>query len=105
MAGGLLGIIIMTIIPIWGLILAPGTARFFFAAAVLCRFSIFTYNIKWMNTSPAAFPWALLTPYLTVYIVIKAVWTTLKNKGIDWRGTHYPLHELKKEAPLITFFS
>lgn len=103
-AGGLLGIIVMTIIPVWGLFLAQGTARYFFAAAVLCRLTLFIHNSTWMGVGPAISPWSLLTPYLTVYIVIKAVWTTLKKKGIDWRGTHYSLQELKKEEPLLTLF-
>ncbi|HEY9419963.1 MAG TPA: glycosyltransferase family 2 protein [Thermoanaerobaculia bacterium] len=29
------------------------------------------------------------------YILWRATLTTLKNDGIDWRGTHYPLAELK----------
>ena len=104
-AAGLLGTIVMTIVPFWGLLLAQGTARIFFGATVLCRFGIFFCNAKGMKIRASLFPWSLLTPYLIVYIIIKAVWTTCKNQGINWRGTHYSLQELKRQEPLLTLFS
>ncbi|MCF8056001.1 MAG: glycosyltransferase family 2 protein [Desulfocapsa sp.] len=95
---------VMTIVPVWGVILAPGIARIFFAAAVLARFAVFMLNARGLGGRPALFLWSLLTPYLTTYIVMRAVWVTLRNQGIDWRGTHYSLEELKKEEPLFTLF-
>ncbi len=103
-AGALFGIIVMTIVPVWGLLLTQGMARVFFGGAVLCRFAVFIQNAGGVGGRPALVFWSLLTPYVTVYIIIKAVWTTLINKGIDWRGTHYSLEELKKEEPLFTLF-
>lgn len=96
------GIILMTIAPVWGLFLASGTARLFFAGAVLCRFTVFVQNARGIKVSSALFPWSLVTPYITVYMIIRAVWTTLRRQGIDWRGTHYSLRELKKEEPLFS---
>lgn len=40
--------------------------------------------------------WSLITPFLSTYISIRAVIATYRNNGITWRGTHYPLSELKK---------
>jgi len=37
----------------------------------------------------------LVTALLFQYIVWRATLKTLWNDGIDWRGTHYPLQELK----------
>ncbi len=101
----LLGIIMLTIVPVWAVFISKGMARIFFVATVLCRVAVFVRNARGMNVSSTLFPWSLLTPYLTVYIIVKAVWTTIKNQGIEWRGTHYSLKELKKEAPLFTPFS
>lgn len=101
----LLGIILLTIVPVWGVLVTQGTARIFFGITVLCRIAVFICNARGMKLPLVLSLWSLGTPYLTVYIVIKAVWTTLRNQGIDWRGTHYSLEELKKEDSLFTLFS
>jgi cellulose synthase/poly-beta-1,6-N-acetylglucosamine synthase-like glycosyltransferase len=100
----LLGIILLTIVPVWGLFVPQVMVRTFFGAAILCRLSVFVCNARGMNVASIVAPWALVTPYLTVFIIVKAVWKTLQNQGIDWRGTHYPLKELKQEDQLFTFF-
>lgn len=100
-AVAVLGIIILTIIPVWGLLLTQGMVRVFFGAAILCRFAVFSCNARGMSLPMTAVLWSLVTPYLTVFTVIKAVWLTLRNQGIEWRGTHYSLEELKKEEPLL----
>ena len=101
-AVAILGIILLTIVPVWGLLIPQGTVRIFFGASILCRFAVFVTNARSMKVHVAVVFWSLITPYITVYTVIKAVWTTLRNQGIDWRGTHYPLKQLKKEEPLLT---
>lgn len=100
----LLGIIMLTIVPFWGFCMTQGMARIFFGAAILCRFAVFICNARGLNVPSTLFLWSLVTPYLTVYIILKAVGTTLKNQGINWRGTYYSLKDLKKEEPLLTLF-
>ncbi len=43
--------------------------------------------------------WAgVLLPFLALfgaYLMVRATWLTLRNGGIDWRGTHYPLAALR----------
>jgi glycosyltransferase involved in cell wall biosynthesis len=43
--------------------------------------------------------WAgVLLPGLVLfgaYLMVRATWLTLRNDGIDWRGTHYPLAALR----------
>lgn len=103
-AVGIFGIVVMTIVPFWGMLLAQGTSSIFFGLTVLCRLGVFLCNAGGMKVRLTALPWSLVTPYFIVYIVVKAVWLTLLNQGIDWRGTHYSLQNLKKQESLLTFF-
>lgn len=96
----LLTIIALSIVPVWGVLMGHGIVRLLFGASVLCRIVVFICNARGMRCSATLFPWSLLTPYLTVAIIIKAVSTTIRNRGIDWRGTHYSLEDLRKEDSL-----
>jgi hypothetical protein len=57
-------------------------------------------GLGWLNAPLAGvrrwhgigFPLATL---LFLYILWRATLKTILNDGIDWRGTHYPLSELK----------
>ncbi len=100
-AVGIGGIVVMTMLPPWGVLLCRGWPQLMLAAALTCRLLVFTCNSRLLGIGPGSIPFALLTPYLMVYIIIKAVVTTIGNQGIDWRGTHYPLKELQKEEMLL----
>lgn len=102
-AVGILGILLMTVLPPWGMLLVPGWAGIFFGLAVCCRLAVFAWNGKAVQGSMGNILWSLVTPYLIIYIIIQSVRTTLQNQGIDWRGTRYPLQELKEQEPLFTF--
>ncbi len=50
-------------------------------------------------------PWyALLFPAaatLFLYSVLSSTWTTLRQGGVHWRGTFYPLTELRKNVTTL----
>lgn len=94
---GVVGVALLTILPQWGALLAQGSARIFFALAVVVRLVFFSQAARHVGLSPRLAPVALLTPYITVYTVFKAVVITLKNGGIFWRGSFYSLHELRNK--------
>lgn len=81
--------------PFLALSLTSGATRWLNLGSVLVLFLL-----GWLNAPLAGvrrwhgigFPVATL---LFNYIVWRATLTTLRNDGIDWRGTHYPLAELK----------
>jgi len=95
--GGALGISLLTILPPWGVLLCHGPARLFFALTVALRLAFFSQAARYSGLSPWLAPAALITPYITVYTILKATFTTLKNKGISWRGSRYPLDELRRK--------
>jgi cellulose synthase/poly-beta-1,6-N-acetylglucosamine synthase-like glycosyltransferase len=81
--------------PFLALFLTSGPARWLNLASVLVLL-----GLCWINAPLAGvrrwhgvgFPLATL---LFLYILWRAMLVTLWNDGIDWRGTHYPLAELK----------
>lgn len=40
--------------------------------------------------------WTPITRILLMFVLFRSSWLTLKNKGIRWRGTYYPLKELRQ---------
>ncbi|MFZ5799616.1 MAG: hypothetical protein ACOY3O_14535, partial [Thermodesulfobacteriota bacterium] len=75
--------------------------RLFCLLAVAVRLFSFAWGRRLTGASLGTVPLALLTPYLNIYIILRGMLTTLANDGIDWRGTHYPLTELRKNPPIL----
>lgn len=96
---GVLFVFLLTVLPFWAFFFTRGITRIFFGAAVLVRFLSFAKGFLDAGINPVHAIWAPLTPYIGIYIVFKAAAVTIKNNGIDWRGTHYSLKELKRNRP------
>ena len=81
--------------PFLALFLTSGATRWLNLASVLILLALCWANAplagvrRWHGIG---FPIASL---LFLYILWRATLLTLWNDGIDWRGTHYPLSELK----------
>jgi cellulose synthase/poly-beta-1,6-N-acetylglucosamine synthase-like glycosyltransferase len=72
-----------------------GAAQLLFGAAVAMAFVMYAGAARGQEVSPlygVFFPVATLA---FLYIVWRATVVTLANDGIDWRGTHYALDELR----------
>ena len=94
-------ICVMTILPVWGAIFAAEMTQFFFLLSVAIRLASCTYGAIYSETTLGTVPFSLLTPYINIYIILKGMLITLANRGIEWRGTHYPLNRLKKNQPIL----
>ncbi len=92
---------LLTIFPPWGALLLTGGPRLFCLLTVAVRLSAFAWGRRLTGSSWGTIPFALLTPYLNIYIILRGMLTTLARDGIDWRGTHYPLAELRKNPPIL----
>lgn len=70
------------------------------AGAITMLALIALYRYYRQYTGIAAW-YALTFPFaacLVLYAVLRSMLLTLARGGVTWRGTHYPLHELKKHA-------
>jgi hypothetical protein len=91
-----LAVICCVILPFWGLLLAQGAARLFFGltAAVLLLAQFIA--VRAFAQSPVCLLWFPVTPYLKLWLLWQAAISNLRQGGIDWRGTVYPLTELRQ---------
>jgi glycosyltransferase involved in cell wall biosynthesis len=90
------GLAFLNLVPFLGIFVAHGWARLPYAVALASMFSIYL-GMSWRSKVPAYY--FLLHPISTtlfVYTLLRSMFHTLWNDGIIWRGTRYPLEELRK---------
>jgi glycosyltransferase involved in cell wall biosynthesis len=90
------GLAFLNLMPFLGLWLAHGWERVPYAMAVASMFSIYL-GMSLRSGVPAYY--FLLHPVSTllfIYTLLRSMFHTLWNDGIIWRGTKYPLEELRK---------
>ena len=90
------GLAFLNLMPFFGVWLAHGWARLPYAVALLSIFLIYL-GMSWRSAVPPYY--FVLHPISTVvfvYTLLRSMFLTLWNNGIVWRGTKYPLEELRK---------
>jgi glycosyltransferase involved in cell wall biosynthesis len=90
------GLAFLNLMPFLGVLLAHGWERLPYAVALLSMFLIYL-GMSWHSKVPAYY--FVLHPVSTilfVYTLLRSMVLTLWNDGIVWRGTKYPLEELRK---------
>jgi len=90
------GLLFVNLGPFLGAWLAPGWARLPFGIALGSMFLIYL-GMSWRSSVPSYY--FLLHPVSTAmftYTLLRSMFLTLWNDGIVWRGTKYPLEELRK---------
>jgi glycosyltransferase involved in cell wall biosynthesis len=91
-----IGLAFLNFGPFLGIFLAHGWARVPYAVALGSLFSIYV-GISWRSAVPPYY--FFLHPVSTalfIYTLLRSMVLTLWNDGIEWRGTKYPLDELRK---------
>ncbi len=99
--GLLFSIFVIGILPLWGSVFASGVGAVLSWLTIVLRICLLFVGGRALQLSLVTVLGALLAPHITFYIALKAAFLALKNDGIFWRGTHYPLAALKKNEPLI----
>jgi len=88
-------ITLLSILPFWACLFTGGMTRSLFGAAVIIRLLSFAKGFSDIGRTRWYSLWSLVSPYVIIYTAMKASIMTLRNKGITWRGTYYPLDKLK----------
>jgi glycosyltransferase involved in cell wall biosynthesis len=90
------GLVFLNLMPFVGIWLAHGWSRLPYAIALASMFAIYV-GMSMRSRVPAYY--FLLHPISTAlftYTLLRSMFHTLWNDGIIWRGTRYPLEELRK---------
>lgn len=90
------GLVFLNLMPFVGVWFAHGWQRLPYAIALASMFSIYV-GMSWRSRVPAYY--FLLHPISTAlftYTLLRSMVLTVRNDGIVWRGTKYPLEELRK---------
>ena len=82
--------------PFFGVWLAQGWARIPYAVALLSLFAIYCGMSRRSDVAPYYFFLHPVSTTLFMYTLVRSMVHTLANGGIVWRGTKYPLEELRK---------
>ncbi len=90
------GLTFVLLMPYVGALLAPGWSKLGF---LLALGSIFCFYLGMSFLAPVSPLYVLTHPIgavLLIYAMLRSACMTLWNGGITWRGTKYPLEELRK---------
>jgi hypothetical protein len=96
---GVLMLLLTNVLPVFGL-LSRKTTGTLCRLNVLSTFLLYAYRAGHFGDET---PWwyAMLHPIgicVFIYAMLRSAFTTILNGGIEWRGTRYPLKELKDNA-------
>ncbi len=93
--GSTFGLFFMNVWPFISVFVTDGAARWVSAATVVLIFLLYWGSARlqglrrWYGVGHAP------ATLLFIFIIWRSMILALKNNGISWRGTHYPLSELK----------
>jgi glycosyltransferase involved in cell wall biosynthesis len=87
---------VLNLLPFWGLLFAPSWARVPYGLTVAAMFVL--YAGIWRQVQIPAWYFLLhpISTVLFIYTMLRSTFLTLWTGGVEWRGTRYPLEELRK---------
>jgi glycosyltransferase involved in cell wall biosynthesis len=86
----------LNLMPFAGILLAHGWARLGYGVALFSMFSIYVGMSTKSDIPPYYFVLHPVSTALFVYTMLRSTFLTLGRGGVVWRGTFYPLDELRK---------
>jgi glycosyltransferase involved in cell wall biosynthesis len=90
------GLAFLNLVPFIGVWLAHGWARVPYALTLFCMFSIYVGMSMKSAVPPYYFFLHPVGATLFIYLTLRSMTLTLSRGGVVWRGTFYPLEELRR---------
>jgi glycosyltransferase involved in cell wall biosynthesis len=97
----LLLVVIGNILPLWGAVFAAGVAQWLWTTAVAIKLITLAFALRRQGRPMWYLPGGLVTPYITLFILLRSAWVVVGQGGIRWRERFYPLAQLKKSRALF----
>lgn len=94
--GACVGMVILNLLPFWGVPFAPGWTRIPYAVALGSMFLLYAGVWRKVEIEPWYFLLHPVSTLLFIYTMLRSTFITLHKGGVEWRGTFYPLEELRK---------
>jgi hypothetical protein len=88
---------VVVVLPYWGAFFCEGLARLCFIGAIVVRVLGIGLGLLSSGVEKQAIAWLLITPFFLLYIILRAAMAALAQGGISWRGSFYPMQELRKQ--------
>jgi len=92
----------VVLLPYAGIFVADGPARIIFLLCIIMRCTGIGLGMIGSGIPAAAALWLLLSPFISLYIIFRAVAASLLAGGITWRGSFYPLAKLKQQEWVLS---
>jgi glycosyltransferase involved in cell wall biosynthesis len=92
----IIGLLVMNVLPFAGLLLGHGWIQIFAAISVLIAVGFHLGVDVVMGVSPLYCLTLPLGATIFAYMILRSTIVTLRQGGIVWRGTFYPLDELRR---------
>jgi len=90
------GMAILNLMPFIAVLFAPGWSRIPYGVALASIFFIYAGIWSQGEIHPWYFFLHPVSTTLFIYTMLRSTFLTLWNGGVEWRGTSYPLDELRK---------
>ena len=99
---GLLALGLVVVLPYWGALFYEGAVRWFFIGAIAVRVLGIGVGLISSGVEKRALCWLLVTPFIVLYIIMRATMSALVQGGISCRGSFYPLDQLRKQEWVLS---
>ena len=92
----LLLVIVLFVFPFVGMLFTDGAARVLFTATYVLQALAAAESARRLGLDPWLGPMFPFSAGFLAYVVARSMLVTLRAGGIRWRGTFYPLAELRR---------